>query len=258
LGKYTKTADVFFINSREIDGVKEHRCTSCQEWKPETTEYYYLKNKSKPEKGFQSECKECCIKRSQKTASKMSLEKKEQLKLIRKERYENREKEIELERSRIWFENNKDTKKIYMKEYYAKHPEQMRKYSRQHRNHNITPNEWEAVQEYFNYRCAYCGKTLEQQYKDNKQQFHREHVDHEGLNDITNCVCSCTSCNSIKHTKSLEEFFESKRVLEFTKDKYNKTIKWLMEDCFQYIEEKKPKRKYSRKKNVDIEKQDIV
>lgn len=250
----------WYENHRETDGVTERRCTACGEWHPETEEYFYLHNKSKPEKGFQSECKKCAIIRSQAIAAKLPPEEIEKRRLIRKDRYENKEKEIELERSKIWFQNNKDKKREYLKEYYKKHPEQMKIYSERHRHHDITPNEWEAVKKYFNYECAYCSLPLSEHYFTRKGvtklgDFHREHVDHQGLNDITNCVCSCSSCNSIKRTKTFEEFFDSGIIQQFTKDKYDKIIKWLTEDCFQYIEEKKSKRKYNRKKNIE---QDVI
>jgi len=37
------------------EGIKEKQCTKCGEWFPETTEYFYMRNKSKPEKGYKSE-----------------------------------------------------------------------------------------------------------------------------------------------------------------------------------------------------------
>ena len=68
MGKYTKKSPKFFKNIREINGFKERRCTQCKEWFPETTEYFYMRNKSKPEKGFNPECKKCSSKRSRKWA----------------------------------------------------------------------------------------------------------------------------------------------------------------------------------------------
>jgi len=233
----------WYENHREINGIKERRCTACEEWFPETEEYFYMRNKSKPERGLNSECKKCAREKSLEKFYKLSPEKREEYKL-------KRNKEKELIRNRIWFQNNRDKKKEYMKEYYKQHPEQMKMYAERHRNHDITPNEWKSVQQYFNYSCAYCGKSLEEQYKDYKQQLHKEHVDHQGSNDITNCVCACSSCNSIKHTKTLDEFYESNDILQFTKDKYDKIIKWITEDCFQYIEDKKPKKEYNKRKKI--------
>ena len=68
MGKYTKRSHKFFENIREVDGIKERRCSNCQEWFTETTEYFYMRNKSKPEKGFNPECKKCSSKRSRKWA----------------------------------------------------------------------------------------------------------------------------------------------------------------------------------------------
>jgi len=43
LGKYTKRSPKFFKNIREVDGIKERKCSNCQEWFPETIEYYYMR-----------------------------------------------------------------------------------------------------------------------------------------------------------------------------------------------------------------------
>ena len=42
-----------------IDNIIHKQCTVCKEWCPDTEEYFYWRNKNKPEKGFQSECKKC-------------------------------------------------------------------------------------------------------------------------------------------------------------------------------------------------------
>ena len=46
-------------NIREVNGIKERKCTNCQKWFPETIEYFYMRNKNKPERGFNSRCKKC-------------------------------------------------------------------------------------------------------------------------------------------------------------------------------------------------------
>lgn len=59
MAKYTKKNPKFFDNIRINNNIKEKRCTKCREWKPEDNKHYYYKNKSFPEKGFQSACIVC-------------------------------------------------------------------------------------------------------------------------------------------------------------------------------------------------------
>jgi len=78
-------------------------------------------------------------------------------------------------------------------------------------------------------------------------QFHKEHVDHEGYNDVRNCVPACTNCNSTKKEKTIEHLFNINIISTFTQDKYDKIMLWCEEDYKQYIEEKPPYRiKHSR------------
>jgi len=123
--------------------------------------------------------------------------------------------------------------------------------NRQHKNHNITKGEWESCKKYFDYKCAYCGFPIEDHYriyagKLQKIDLHKEHVDHEGSSDLSNCVPSCKTCNDFKHKFELDEWY-NKYNINYTKERYDKIIKWITEDYEQYIEEHKPKGKYVRK-----------
>jgi len=234
------------------NGVVERRCSNskCNQWLEENEDNFYLHNKNKPEKGYSSECKRCAIKRSQAIAEKIPEEKQEQLKIERKLRYE-RDKKIELKRVKVWFRNNKDIKREYWRDYYIKNPEKMKLYADNHRNHDITNTEWTAVQKFFNCTCAYCGKTLEQQYIDNNEQFHKEHVEHDGYNDIRNCVCACSNCNSTKRKRNIKELYESRDINGFTQDKYEKILSWCNKEYKKYIEPKLPYR-ITRKQNEGL------
>jgi hypothetical protein len=76
--------------------------------------------------------------------------------------------------------------------------------------------------------------------------FHKEHVNHEGSNDLSNCVPSCKLCNTSKHVQELEEWY--KRQPYFSEERLQKIYKWINEDWkLYYIEEKKSKRPYIRK-----------
>ena len=75
----------------------------------------------------------------------------------------------------------------------------------------------EELKKYFNNECAYCGLPLSEHYFTRKGvtklgDFHKEHVDHEGLNDLSNCVPSCSECNSEKNKKIFEKWMEMNKM----------------------------------------------
>lgn len=115
---------------------------------------------------------------------------------------------------RAWQQNNPDKISNY-------------RVNRQHKSHDITKSEWERCKEYFDNACAYCGTTEDGHRINFKQDLHREHIDPEGKNDITNCVPSCKSCNSSKHTFSLGEWYNSTNE-NFTVSRSEKIKKWII------------------------------
>jgi NAD-dependent DNA ligase len=61
--------------------------------------------------------------------------------------------------------------------------------------------------------------------------FHKEHVEHNGNNDITNCVPSCKSCNSSKHVSDLEEWYTPDNSI-YCEQRLIKIKHWLSQDVF--------------------------
>lgn len=238
MGKYTKMADIFFINNREVNGVKEHKCTQCGEWKPETEEYYYWKNKSKPEKGFKSECKECTKKNSYefKWANiEMAYEADRKYKERNKEKIKNEKK--------IWRANNVDRYTETRDKWLMNHPDKVQEYqnNKRHKQHDITKEEWESCKKYFDYKCAYCDIPLSEHYVKyagelRKQDFHKEHVNHEGEKDLSNCVPACKMCNSYKWEFEFDDWYNENNP-NFTQERYDKIMKWINTDYKQYIRE---------------------
>lgn len=82
---------------------------------------------------------------------------------------------------------------------------------------------------YFDNSCAYCGMTTEEHKNIFKQQLHKEHVDHNGRNDLSNCVPSCKICNSRKWEYDIKEWYDTDN-LYYTDERYNKIIKWIKQD----------------------------
>ena len=210
-------------------------CSVCNTYKPSTTEYFY-----KNDKNSRDGLSNCCIECEKKRATQWIKDNPENFKASYK-RY------MKTDSWRAYKKENYIKTKDLTIQWRKDHPEKTKQYIQNHRNHDISTKEWKSCQEYCNYTCAYCGKTLEQQYKQNNHQFHKEHVDHEGYNDVRNCVPSCTQCNSSKRAKTIEELFQLGYLKEFTQDKYNKIMLWCEEDYKKYIEEK-PAYKIKRKR----------
>jgi hypothetical protein len=77
------------------------------------------------------------------------------------------------------------------------------------------------------------------------QQLHKEHVNCNGEGNLSNCVPSCKSCNCSKHTDNMEEWYRKQTF--FSEDKLDKIHKWINIDYQQYIQEHKPRGKYTKK-----------
>jgi hypothetical protein len=228
-------SDNFKVHPSKKDGFSDN-CRKCQE---EYSHNNYMKNREKQIVD----------------AQKRQEGHKEELQDYYHERYL-RQKEEFLKRARKRRIEKKDEIRIVAKEYYKNNPEKFTIYTqnRQHKNHNITKSEWENCKKYFNYTCAYCELPISQHYYTRNGitklgDFHREHADHEGNNDLSNCLPSCGSCNDKKWKFALDEWY-NKGNKNFTQKRFDKILKWLLEDCFKYIEEKKPKQKYERKNKV--------
>ena len=116
---------------------------------------------------------------------------------------------------------------------------------RKERTHIIIEQEWESDKKYFNHRCAYCGLPIEEHWityagKRMLGDFHKEHVIHTGKNDLANCVPSCESCNTSKHEKTLNEWYNENNP-NYTYERYYKIYMWLRYDYKKYI---MPKKRY--------------
>jgi len=220
---------------RIIYDVDHKLCAVCNIYKPSTTEYFYKNDKNSTD-GLHNRCIKCeIIKAGQWIKNNPESFKKAYKNYMKTDSWRAYKKENYIKTKDLTIQWRKD------------HPEKTKQYIQNHRNHDISTKEWKACQEYFNYVCAYCGKTLEQQYKQNNHQFHKEHVDHEGYNDVRNCVPACTNCNSTKKEKTIEHLFNINIISTFTQDRYDKIMLWCNEDYKQYIEEKPPyKIKHSR------------
>jgi hypothetical protein len=242
MGKYTKkNAEYWSKNLRTNEnGITERYCNTCGEWKEENTDNFYLRNKSKPEKGYGSECKICASKRSY----EIQLKNPERTTKSKQKYYQNN-----LDKwynDRIEYYKTHDGKEI-QKRWYQNNPEKAKEnqqYRQKHKMHDITNEQWQACKEYFNNSCAYCGLPIEKHTatRNNKtinMDLHKEHVDDEGSNGLENCVPSCQSCNSSKRQYKLGVWYSPKNKRRggkvFLQERLDKINKWITEDYKQYI-----------------------
>lgn len=210
-----------------INEIEYKLCSDCNEWQPLTDEYYYKNDNNKVD-GFNPYCKECTKRRSVKWQKE---NRDKSLGYLRKANSKPHRKQQQQEL--YWVRKEKG----YYKSYYEDNKEKFKEYNqnRKQKNHNISPEEWISCKQYFNNECAYCGMPLEVHKKLHSQDLHREHVDPNGADDLSNCVPSCRICNVRKKLIPLNEWYnEDNRV--YNEDKLNKIYKWLYEDYKEYIE----------------------
>jgi hypothetical protein len=220
----------------------------CQEWKEETINNYYMVNKSKPELGYTPACRICLTDKSiERRHVNVEKTRKDDLRyyydhkdkcFVRMKRYKTGNKEKVDEDYKAWTKRN---------------PDKLREYNLKHRNHDISNKEWDVCLQVFGNKCAYCGLSQEKHIvKRNGKyiimNFHKEHVDDEGYNDIRNAVPACLSCNSSKHQHNMEEWFRKQKF--FDEERLNKIIWWITEGYKECIEDKPP---YRIIKKMDLE-----
>jgi hypothetical protein len=239
------------LTHKIIDEVIYKKCTQCPEeeaWQPMNDEHYY-KWKRSPD-GFQAQCISCSIKKASKYQTEHSKE---------RSRYNHKRyvamPEYHKNKDIKWRENNPKRMSYLMSRWQKNNPDKVRYYNAKRKlekEHKITKSEWKACKEYFDNCCAYCGLPIEKHYRTyaGKLQnidLHKEHVIVDGRNDIKNCVPSCQSCNSSKGEYSLNTWYNINNPI-FDSIKLHKIYMWLRYDYKKFIEKKKPKGKYNKKK----------
>ncbi|MFK7678710.1 HNH endonuclease [Bacillus sp. Wb] len=203
-------------------------CVVCNKIKPLDT--FYTQKKYSKKRGewiyYNPECKDCTKERS--TAWRKKPENREAFLESRKRMNQrpNRRREIIAAREKI-------KKEGYQRKYYAENKEKFKFYRIMHSKHTITKEEWEACKQYFDNSCAYCGISEEEHKKIHNQTLHKEHVDHNGSGDITNCVPACKSCNSQKWIFTLEEWYSESNE-HYDINKLIKINKWITTDSLNY------------------------
>ena len=220
-------------NKREMNGIIEKQCTKCLTWFPDTEDYFYKRNKKKPELGLNAICKECSRKDSLNRLYSMTPEQKKHKKIYKHNWYKDNE-EYNYEQCKMWINDHKEERKDYVKQYRKDNKEYLYQLSKKHfsKSHLISKDEWKACLNYFDNQCAYCGLSMEEHKRLYNQQLHKEHVQYDGSRYLDNCVPACRSCNSSKHTEDMETWY--KKQTYFDDEKLSKIHKWLNEDYKKY------------------------
>lgn len=144
------------------------------------------------------------------------------------------------EMKRRWNRKNIDSGRFLKWQQENKH--KIKEYHQQryiHKKHEISEDQWIQCKNYFNDSCAYCGIHISEHYVRYKSKMiltdlHKEHVDHDGANDLSNCVPACKLCNSSKYNFVLEDWYNENN-LNFTMERLTKIHKWLNIDYLMYI-----------------------
>lgn len=223
----------------------EKLCSICGEWLLMNENNYYINKKNKTD-GYYPNCIACEIQRTR-NWRKDNPEWYKELNHITNTNPSDKTRETYRRNSK----NRRENGKYY--EWLANNPDKILKHAedRRHKNHRITKEEWEACKSYFNNCCAYCGFPAEEHYRmikgaPRKEDLHKEHVDHEGSSDLSNCVPSCQDCNNKKWSFEFNYWY-NKNNINYTNERYNKIINWITEEYKKYIQPTKPKQKYVRK-----------
>lgn len=205
-------------------------CSMCN--KEKDLSEFYSQDKFSKHKGnyiyYNPECKECSKKKAKKWASKNPEAVK-----ASKRKYNN----TEIGKSKIRESTKERRRSGKYKEWQKNNSDKLNEYSKNHRNHAISNNEWELCKKYFDYSCAYCGLSEEEHRKLYNQQLHKEHVLHDGRNDIKNCIPSCKMCNSSKHIATLNQWYNIKNP-NYTRCRYLRIYKWIRFDAKKISEQK--------------------
>lgn len=227
---------IFGEDDLMINNQQTKECSVCGKIK--TLDQFYTQKRHNEIRGdwiyYNPECKECTKERS----SKRQKENRQVITEKYREYYrvyfnipENRNRHRETIKKR--------TKEGKQKEWYNENPDKFKIYAINHRHHKISNQEWLKCKEYFNNSCAYCGLHVNDHYTPfngqlRKSDLHKEHVDHNGANDLSNCVPACRVCNSRKWTYALDEWYIEGNT-NYTKERLNKIYEWLENDYKLHI-----------------------
>lgn len=204
-------------------------CSKCNRTYTATEEYFYKQLTRSKKKGdcykLSSWCRECTIKKNK----QYRIDNLDEVKEYDKFRYRKKE-DYYKSKAKRWSKENIERKRENYKEWVKNNPDKLYEYGKERRmnkTHEISDTEWFECLDYFNNSCAYCGIPEVDALEVYGHLLHKEHVEHNGANDITNCVPACRECNSKKWEFDLNKWYNKDNPI-YSKRRYNKIVKWLM------------------------------
>jgi len=231
--------------------LKTKECNKCKQEVIATSEYFDRDKNCKD--GLSRTCKQCMkeynIKRYQ--------EKKDKIKIQNRTYYENNKehyKELFEKNSREYYQAHKERYKNRNDKYRVENIEYYRDYFRTYFIDNpdkkielqtrrrermdklpftLTGEQWRYIKSCFNNCCAYCGKTEEDELKENNRQLAQDHfisVVNGGGYILENMIPACTTCNSSKHDKDFFDWYPNYKY-------YDKERELQVLDHLEYIED---------------------
>lgn len=211
---------------------------------PATEEFFYRQKNYSKKRGIyytlSANCRKCRIKESQKYASEHRDEK-----LIYYKKYNKFDRDQEKEKIRLQNRYKKEKPKLQERLRLWQKSEKGKKNTKKNnekrikeKKHEVSDLEWFYCRYYFNNSCAYCGISWEEHMTFYKQDLHKEHVVHDGRNDLKNCVPSCKSCNSEKHESTLNEWYNIHNP-KYNRIRYLRIYQWLRWEVLKFVEPKK-------------------
>jgi hypothetical protein len=206
---------------------------------PCTEEYFYKNDKNKKD-GLNPECKKCSSKKS----SDRQKANPEHYGKIKKD-WHNKNAEKHTQQKKDWHQAHKEKRQEDCKRFHQLNPNKQFEYAQNHRDHDISDTEWEHCKDFFKNKngewcCAYCGMTENEHIKVRGERLHKDHTNHNGANDISNCTPACFDCNSRKWQYDMEEWYRKQSY--FNESNLNNINLWNSKEYKKYIETKPPYR----------------
>lgn len=161
--------------------------------------------------------------------------------------YRQNNKEKTAKQWQNWYTANKNYKNEYDKRYRKANTETIKKYNTEYQKqyrkttkgrairkmhyhireakirnleYDFTEEDWFNCKQYFDYKCAYCGKEV-----DNLTRDHFIALNNGGAYIKENIIPCCFSCNCSKQDKNFYEWYIGKEF--YNKDRINKIEKYL-------------------------------
>jgi len=136
-----------------------------------------------------------------------------------KKQYHEKNRELNLYKSKQYREKNNEKVLKKHREWVQNNPEKTRNMGAMRRSRKmqlpatLTIQQWQIIKDYFNNKCAYCGKEKP------LTQDHFVALSKGGAYTHNNIVCACATCNSSKQARDFEEWYPKQKFYSKKREK---------------------------------------